>query len=70
VSETKGTTATRLDLEKAIAGLPDGARVPLVLYAVEGYKYEEIARLLGLALGTVKAQIHRARRLLLEVLKP
>jgi RNA polymerase sigma-70 factor (ECF subfamily) len=64
-----GTTATSLALEKAIAGLPDGARVPLVLYAVEGYTYEEIARLLGLALGTIKAQIHRARRLLKEILQ-
>lgn len=61
---------TSLALEKAIAGLPDGARIPLVLYAVEGYRYEEIARLLGLALGTIKAQIHRARRLLMEVLEP
>jgi RNA polymerase sigma-70 factor, ECF subfamily len=61
---------TSLALEKAIAGLPDGARVPLVLYAVEGYSYEEIAHLLGLALGTIKAQIHRARRLLTEVLHP
>jgi RNA polymerase sigma-70 factor (ECF subfamily) len=61
---------TSLALEEAIAGLPDGARVPLVLYAVEGYRYEEIARLLGVALGTVKAQIHRARRLLMEVLEP
>jgi RNA polymerase sigma-70 factor, ECF subfamily len=60
---------TSLTLEKAIAGLPEGARVPLLLYAVEGYQYEEIARLLGLALGTIKAQIHRARRLLMEVLE-
>lgn len=61
---------TSMTLEKAIAGLPDGARVPLVLYAVEGYSYEEIAHLLGLALGTIKAQIHRARHLLTEVLHP
>ncbi len=61
---------TNLALEKAFAGLPEGARIPLLLYAVEGYKYEEIARLLGLAAGTIKAQIHRARRLLMEVLKP
>lgn len=61
---------TSLTLEKALAGLPDGARIPFVLYAVEGYRYEEIARLLGVALGTVKAQIHRARRLLMEVLEP
>ena len=61
---------TSLALERAIASLPDGARTALVLYAVEGYRYEEIARMLGLALGTVKAQIHRARRLLMEVLQP
>jgi RNA polymerase sigma-70 factor, ECF subfamily len=61
---------TSLALERAVAGLPEGARVPLLLYAVEGYRYEEIATLLGLALGTVKAQIHRARRLLMEVLEP
>lgn len=59
---------TSLALEKALAGLPEGARVPLLLYAVEGYKYEEIAGLLGVAVGTIKAQIHRARRLLMEVL--
>jgi RNA polymerase sigma-70 factor (ECF subfamily) len=70
VAARRAMPETSLSLEKAIAGLPDGARVPLVLYAVEGYKYEEIARLLGLALGTVKAQIHRARRLLMEILKP
>ncbi|HEX7181037.1 MAG TPA: RNA polymerase sigma factor [Thermoanaerobaculia bacterium] len=60
---------TSLALERAIASLPDGARTALVLYAVEGYRYEEIARMLGLALGTIKAQIHRARRLLMEVLQ-
>jgi RNA polymerase sigma-70 factor (ECF subfamily) len=70
VAVRRAMPETSLALEKAIAGLPDGARVPLVLYAVEGYKYDEIAGLLGLALGTVKAQIHRARRLLLEILKP
>ncbi len=52
------------DLEEAIATLPDGARIVFVLYAVEGYKHEEIARLTGLAVGTSKAQLHRARRML------
>lgn len=60
---------TSLALERAIASLPEGARTALVLYAVEGYRYEEIARLLDVAVGTVKAQIHRARRLLTEALK-
>lgn len=60
---------TNLTLERAIASLPDGARAVLVLHDVEGYKYEEIARLLGVALGTVKAQLHRARRLVMETLE-
>jgi RNA polymerase sigma-70 factor (ECF subfamily) len=54
---------TRIDLERAIAGLPDKARRVLVLRDIEGYKYDEIARMTGVSLGTVKAQIHRARGL-------
>jgi RNA polymerase sigma-70 factor (ECF subfamily) len=54
----------RMDLERAIALLPPGARQALVLHDIEGYKHEEIARLLGVAVGTVKAQLHRARKLL------
>jgi len=54
----------RLDLERAIAALPPGARQVLVLYEIEGYGQEEIGRMLGIATGTVKAQLHRARRLL------
>jgi RNA polymerase sigma-70 factor, ECF subfamily len=57
-----------LDLEKAIAGLPDGARAIFVLHDVEGYRHVEIAKLTGLAEGTCKAQLHRARRLLREAL--
>jgi RNA polymerase sigma-70 factor (ECF subfamily) len=54
------------DLEQAIAGLPEGAREVFVLYDVEGYSHEEIAHLTGVAVGTSKAQLHRARRLLRE----
>jgi RNA polymerase sigma-70 factor, ECF subfamily len=53
-----------LDLEKAIAELPRGARTVFVLHDVEGYRHGEIAKLMGLAEGTCKAQLHRARRLL------
>jgi RNA polymerase sigma-70 factor (ECF subfamily) len=60
---------TRVDLERAIAGLPDKARRVLVLRDVEGYKYDEIARMTGVSLGTVKAQIHRARGLVKEALQ-
>jgi RNA polymerase sigma factor (sigma-70 family) len=54
----------RLDLERAIASLPPRARAVLVLYDVEGYTYEEIAHMTDVAAGTVKSQLHRARRLL------
>ena len=60
---------TRVDLERAIAGLPTKAREVLVLRDVEGYKYDEIARMTGVSLGTVKAQIHRARGLVKEALE-
>ena len=58
-----------LDLERAFALLPPGARAVFVLHDVEGYKHEEIAELHGLAVGTCKAQLHRARRLLREALE-
>jgi RNA polymerase sigma-70 factor (ECF subfamily) len=59
---------TRIDLERTIAGLPPKARRVLVLRDIEGYKYDEIARMTGVSLGTVKAQIHRARGLVKEAL--
>ncbi len=58
----------RVDLEQAIASLPDGARHVFVLYEIEGYKHDEIASMMGIASGTTKAQLHRARRLLREAL--
>ncbi len=60
----------RMDLERAIASLPDGAREALVLHDIEGYTHEEIGRLTGKAAGTIKAQLHRARKLLRERLGP
>jgi RNA polymerase sigma-70 factor (ECF subfamily) len=54
----------RVDLERAIQRLPEGARRVLVLHDVEGYKHEEIAGALGVTVGTSKAQLHRARLLL------
>lgn len=58
----------RLDLDLAIAGLPPGARTVFVLHDVEGYEHAEIAGLTGIAVGTSKAQLFRARRLLREAL--
>ena len=59
----------RIDLERAIAGLPPGARRVFVLHDVEGYKHEEIAEMLGITAGGSKAQLHRARLLLREALQ-
>jgi RNA polymerase sigma-70 factor, ECF subfamily len=55
-----------VDLERALATLPPGARAVFVLHDVEGYKHEEISNMTGMAEGTSKAQLHRARRLLRE----
>jgi RNA polymerase sigma-70 factor (ECF subfamily) len=57
------------DLERALGTLPPGARAVFVLHDVEGYKHEEIAELTGVATGTSKAQLHRARKLLKERLE-
>jgi RNA polymerase sigma-70 factor (ECF subfamily) len=57
------------DLEKALATLPPGARAVFVLHDVEGRTHQEIGALLNVTPGTSKAQLHRARRLLREVLE-
>jgi RNA polymerase sigma-70 factor (ECF subfamily) len=51
----------RLDLERAMAALPPGARAVFVLHDVEGCEHKEIAELLGISDGTSKSQLHRAR---------
>ena len=60
------STALSMDLERAVATLPPRARAVLVLCDVEGWKHEEIAAELGMAVGSSKAQLHRARHLLRE----
>lgn len=58
----------RIDLERAIAALPPGARTVFVLHDIHGYRHEEISRMTGSAEGTLRAQLHRARKLLMEAL--
>ena len=60
--------ATAIDLERAIAALPPGVRRAFVLHEVEGYTHEEVAGMTGLATGTLRAQLHRARQLLIKAL--
>ena len=52
---------SRIDLERAIARLPDGCRAAFVLHDVEGLEHREVARLLGVSEGTSKSQVHKAR---------
>ena len=65
VADSAGrATALGMDLERAVASLPPRARAVLVLHDVEGWKHEEIAAELRMAVGSSKAQLHRARQLL------
>ena len=59
----------RIDLERAIAALPPGARMAFVMHDIEGYSHEEIAAMSGIAAATVRVQLHRARRHLMEALR-
>jgi len=63
------TPDLQLDLERAIAALPEGARMAFVLHEIEGFQHEEIAEQLGVTTGTVKSQLHRARQLLIKALE-
>ena len=62
------STDAGIDLVAALSQIPEGARKVFVLHDVEGYKHHEIARMTGIAVGTSKAQLHRARRILREVM--
>jgi RNA polymerase sigma factor (sigma-70 family) len=62
-------SADHRDLENAIAKLPERARTVLVLFDIEGYGHAEIADITGMAEGSSKAQLHRARKLLRKELE-
>jgi RNA polymerase sigma-70 factor (ECF subfamily) len=59
----------RLDLDRALAGLPAGCRTVFVLHDVEGFEHREIAGLLGISDGTSKSQLHKARMRLRTALR-
>ena len=59
-----------MDLERAIAALPEGYRTVLVLHDIEGYTHEEIGRSLGISPGTSKSQLFGARRSIRQRLSP
>jgi len=66
---TAADTGELRDLAEAVDKLPEGARHVFVLHAVYGYSHKEAAKMLGIASGTSKAQMHRARRLLMQQLE-
>jgi RNA polymerase sigma factor (sigma-70 family) len=59
---------TTIDLERALSQLPDHQRAVVVLHDVEGFTHEEIARHLGIAVGTSKSTLSRARTTLRRLL--
>jgi RNA polymerase sigma-70 factor (ECF subfamily) len=59
-----------IDLDAALVHLPGGARTVFVLHDIEGYSHDEIAQMTGIAAGTARAQLWRARRALMRLLDP
>ena len=51
----------RIALKNAIAELPNGYRNVFVLHDIEGFEHEEVARMMGISVGTSKSQLHKAR---------
>ena len=71
IEESELTSDEKLledDLIQMVLNLPDGYRTVFSLYAIEGYKHEEIAQKLNIAIGTSKSQLSKARRLLKEMI--
>jgi RNA polymerase sigma factor (sigma-70 family) len=68
IGERDVRAGNHMDLEYAISQLPERARTVLVLFDVEGYSHAEIAETTGMAVGSSKAQLHRARKLIREKL--
>ncbi|HEY2435315.1 MAG TPA: RNA polymerase sigma factor [Vicinamibacterales bacterium] len=62
------SAVARIDLERALGELPDGCRAAFVLHDVEGLEHKEVAELLGIAEGTSKSQVHKARMRLRKLL--
>jgi RNA polymerase sigma-70 factor (ECF subfamily) len=63
-----GQLDARIDVNAALAHLPGGARIVFVLHDIEGYSHDEISQMTGIAPGTARAQLFRARRALMKLL--
>lgn len=66
MNEKAEESTASVDLESYIVRLPERARVVFVLHAIEGYRHEDIATMTNMAVGSSKAQFHRAKALLKE----
>jgi RNA polymerase sigma-70 factor (ECF subfamily) len=64
IEETKGI------IEQALAKVPESYRAVLILKDIDGLKYEEIAEILDIPIGTVRSRLHRARSEMRDRLKP
>jgi RNA polymerase sigma-70 factor, ECF subfamily len=62
-------TVTKMDLERALVRLPEGCRAAFVLHDIQGLEHREVAEALGIAEGTSKSQVHKARRRLRALLR-
>ncbi|MEM1357569.1 MAG: sigma-70 family RNA polymerase sigma factor [Bacteroidota bacterium] len=73
IPDTETTSLPQMDMQKvhqAIKKLPEGCRLVLTLYLLEGYRHKEIAEILGVSVSTVKSQYWRAKKLLRQTLRP
>ncbi len=70
VGPSVGDSLLQNRLEAALDRLPDGMRKILILHDVEGYTHDEIGEVLGVAAGTSKSQLFKARAKMREILKP
>jgi len=66
VDEIAEGSSAEVDIETYVARLPERARIVFVLHAIEGYRHEEIAEMTNMAVGSSKAQFHRAKQLIHE----
>jgi RNA polymerase sigma-70 factor (ECF subfamily) len=69
-ADAAAIVVNRMDLERAIAGLPDGYRAAFVLHDVEGFEHREVGAILGISEGTSRSQVHKARLRLRHLLAP
>lgn len=67
-SKTKHSYDSRIDIEDALKKLPEQARLAFILHDIEGYKHHEISEIMSIEVGTSKAHLHRARKILREEL--